>query len=51
MLEVLLEVYLLVVMWVEMGELKMIDYNDCGCLKWVGFYLFDYIEEIDVDNE
>ncbi|OOL78100.1 hypothetical protein B1P95_17190, partial [Enterococcus faecium] len=24
-----------------MGELKMIDYNDRGRLKWAGFYLSD----------
>lgn len=31
----------------EMGELKMIDYNDRGRLKWAGFYLSDHTEEID----
>ncbi len=35
----------------EMGELKMIDYNDRGRLKWAGFYLSDHTEEIDADNE
>lgn len=34
-----------------MGGLKMIDYNDRGRLKWVGFYLSDHTEEIDTDNE
>ncbi|EOH55528.1 hypothetical protein UA3_01858 [Enterococcus faecium EnGen0263] len=29
----------------------MIDYNDRGRLKWAGFYLSDYTEEIDADNE
>lgn len=35
----------------EMGELKMIDYNDRGRLKWAGFYLSDHTEEIDAYNE
>ncbi len=35
----------------EQGDLKMIDYNDRGRLKWAGFYLSDHTEEIDADNK